>query len=76
MHLWETTYHHVLDSHQDLIEWYKGTGMRPFLEKLPDDAARSRFEADVLTECRPHYPVQSDGKVLYPFRRIFFILYK
>jgi trans-aconitate 2-methyltransferase len=29
--IWETVYYHVLDSHVGLIEWYKGTGMRPFL---------------------------------------------
>jgi len=74
--LWETTYYHVMASHQDLLEWYRGTAMRPFLEKIPTDSARSQFEAEVLEVCRPHYPLEKDGKVLFPFKRIFFVVYR
>jgi trans-aconitate 2-methyltransferase len=74
--LWGTRYYHVLASHEGLIEWYRSTGMRPFLERLPDDASRTRFENDVLEECRNDYKIQKDGKILYPFERIFFIAYK
>jgi trans-aconitate methyltransferase len=49
--------------------------MRPFLERLPDELARSAFENEVLDACRPFYPVREHGKSLYPFRRIFFIAY-
>ena len=73
--LWETTYYHVLNSHAGLVEWYKGTGMRPFLEKLPDESSRKEFENEVLAECIQVYPIRKDGKVLYPFKRIFFIAY-
>ncbi len=73
--LWETTYFHVMSSHRDLIEWYKSTGMRPFLESLPDDGSRAAFEEEVLEACRPSYAVQGNGKVLYPFKRLFFIAY-
>jgi trans-aconitate 2-methyltransferase len=74
--LWETTYLHVLDSREALIDWYGSTGMKPFLERLPDDESRARFEAEVLEACGPSYPVRGDGKVIYPFRRIFFIAYR
>ena len=74
--IWETTYFHVLDSRSDLIDWYRSTGLRPFLESLPDAKSRLAFEEDVLSECLDSYPVQSDGKVLFPFRRIFFIAYR
>ncbi len=30
--IWQTTYFHRMKSHNDIIEWYKGTGMRPYLE--------------------------------------------
>ena len=73
--LWETTYYHVLSSHKELIEWYKGSGMRPFLERLPDDSAASAFENEVLERCKRFYPSRKDGEVLYPFRRVFFIAY-
>ncbi|MCL5738685.1 MAG: methyltransferase domain-containing protein [Bacteroidetes bacterium] len=74
--LWETIYYHVLASHTGLIEWYRETGMRIFLERLPDDASRKEFENEVLAECRRSYKIQKDGKVLYPFKRIFFVAYK
>lgn len=74
--LWETTYYHILSSHADLVEWYKGTGMRPFLERLPDDGSRKSFEQEVLDGCKQEYELRPDGNVLYPFKRIFFVAYK
>ncbi len=73
--IWETTYFHELQSHQGLIDWYKSTGMRPFLESLPDDEKRTEFENEVLEKCRDNYRIQKNGKILYPFKRIFFIAY-
>jgi hypothetical protein len=45
--------------------------MKPFLDRLPDDAARAEFEAEVLKQISPFYPAQADGRVLFPFKRIF-----
>ncbi|HUJ70532.1 MAG TPA: methyltransferase domain-containing protein [Syntrophorhabdales bacterium] len=73
--LWETSYYHVLSSHQDLVEWYKGTGMRPFLAALPDEEGRRQFQEEVLTAAQTSYPVQRNNKILYPFKRTFFIAY-
>jgi trans-aconitate 2-methyltransferase len=71
--LWATDYIHVLDSPEAIVEWYKGTGMRPFLEALDTDADRARFIADYLAAVREAFPAQPNGKVLFPFRRIFLI---
>jgi trans-aconitate 2-methyltransferase len=71
--LWETLYYHVLDSHQGLVDWYAGTGMRPYLDRLPDPADRAAFQAEVLEGCREAYPVAGNGRVLMPFRRLFFV---
>jgi trans-aconitate 2-methyltransferase len=73
--VWETIYHHELPDHRALVEWYKGTGMRPCLERLPDETSRGAFEDAVLEGCRADYPVQPNGRVIYPFRRLFFIAY-
>ena len=70
--IWETTYYHVLGSHEAMLEWYSSTGMKPFLERLPDEEASNEFEQEILMQCQPLYPVQSDGKILYPFKRLFF----
>jgi len=74
--IWETTYYHVLGSHVALVEWYKGTGMRPFLERLPDESSRREFEDEVLDRCARDYRIQKDGKVIYPFKRVFFVTYR
>jgi trans-aconitate 2-methyltransferase len=75
LELWETTYHHEMPDHRALVEWYKGTGMRPCLERLPDEPSRRAFEDAVLEGCRADYAVQPNGRVIYPFRRLFFIAY-
>jgi|SRR5215472_582760 len=73
--LWETEYIHIMDGAEAIVEWYKGTGMRPFLEALPTDAERDRFTAAYLDAIRGAYPTQLDAKVLFPFRRIFLVAY-
>ncbi len=70
--IWETIYYHIMKSHEELIEWYKGTAMKPFLDRLPDDESREEFKREVLIECQKAYPLQRDRRILYPFRRIFF----
>jgi trans-aconitate 2-methyltransferase len=74
--LWETTYYHVLRGHQELIDWYSSTGMRTYLERLPEESQKELFRMRVLKECRGSYPVQTDGRILYPFNRLFFVVGK
>ena len=74
--LWVTQYFHIMNSHSDLIEWHKSTGLRPYLESLPSEESRNLFIKAMDEEIRQRYRPSSDGKVLYPFRRIFFIAYK
>ncbi|HXK05376.1 MAG TPA: trans-aconitate 2-methyltransferase, partial [Verrucomicrobiae bacterium] len=71
--LWETEYLHIMDGAEAIVDWYKGTGMRPFLEALVTEAERARFAADCLQAIRSVYPPRPDGKVLFPFRRLFAI---
>lgn len=73
--LWVTHYYHVLANQPAIIDWIKSTGMRPYLEHLPE-AQRDGFMAEVLEHVKPAYPVQSDGRVLFIFKRLFFIAYK
>lgn len=70
--IWETTYWHRMETQESMIEWYSGTGMRPWLERLRDDGERNAFKRDVLDRARSEYPVRDDASVLFPFRRIFF----
>jgi len=74
--LWTTEYLHILPDAAAIVEWYRGTGLRPFLEQLETDADRERFGADYLERLRPHYPARPAGGVLFPFRRIFLVAYQ
>jgi trans-aconitate 2-methyltransferase len=74
--LWATEYLHILPDAEAIVEWYRGTGLRPFLEVLETDADRRRFTADYLATLGPHYPPRAAGGVLFPFRRIFLVAYK
>ena len=71
--LWETTYMDILDSHQSIVEMIRSTGMKPYLERLGTDVARDEFEQEVLKEIMQVYPLQQNGKVILPFKRLFFI---
>jgi trans-aconitate 2-methyltransferase len=71
---WETTYLHVLPGEDPILEWYSGTGLRPFLDALsPDDHAE--FRAEVAEALREAFPPRDYGTVL-PFRRLFVIAYR
>jgi trans-aconitate 2-methyltransferase len=70
--VWETEYQHVLASAEAILEWVKGTGLRPFIDPLPP-AEREQYLARYLERLRAAYKLQVDGKVILPFRRIFFI---
>jgi trans-aconitate 2-methyltransferase len=73
--LWVTEYQHLLDGPAVVIDWMRGTGLRPFLQALADDGERTRFEAMLLAEVTKGYPRQADGRVLFPFRRLFLVGY-
>jgi trans-aconitate 2-methyltransferase len=74
--LWQTTYFHVLASHQSLIDWYSSTGLRPYLERLLGAEQKRAFQEQVLDTCRAGYPPQRDGRILFPFKRLFFVAYR
>ena len=71
--MWETRYCHLLDGYDGLLQWYRGTGMRPYLESLPDKESRALFEEWFLERAREEYPLATDGKLLFWFRRLFVV---
>lgn len=71
--VWETTYWHTLAGYEGVIDWYRGTGMRPYLAQLPTEELRRDFEQAFVERLRPLYPLQSDGTVLIPMPRFFFL---
>ena len=73
--IWETTYFHRLPSHKSIIEWYKGTGLRPYLASLNQNDA-FEFEKDVYHEIIKAYPKQDNGEIIFKFPRLFFTAVK
>lgn len=67
--VWETTYQQVLHGEDAVLEWVRGTGLRPVLEALSDDEGRE-FEAGYGELLRAAYPRDEHGTV-FGFRRIF-----
>ncbi|MBC3421704.1 trans-aconitate 2-methyltransferase [Pseudomonas sp. RW3S2] len=71
--VWRTTYHHVLEGGASaVVEWFKGSGLRPYLARL-DEAERESFLQLYLQAMEQDYPKATDGKVLLPFPRLFVI---
>ena len=67
--VWETTYVHVLTGDDPVLEWVRGTGLRPILAALsPPDAGE--FATQLAAELRRAYPQGPHG-TLFPFRRVF-----
>jgi trans-aconitate 2-methyltransferase len=68
---WQTTYLHVLAGDNPVLEWMKGTALRPLLDRLPAEAVEE-FLAEVGAELRAAYPPLGEVTV-FPFTRIFFV---
>ena len=58
--LWETTYLHVLQGEDPVVEWAAGSSLRPFLDKLPPDL-RGAYRTAYAEALRPHYPRRLTG---------------
>jgi trans-aconitate 2-methyltransferase len=73
LQIWETVYFHELENHHKIIDFYSSTGLKPYLEGLPSEEARNRFKADLEEVYRTLIPARKNGRVLFPFRRLFVI---
>ncbi|WP_105974557.1 trans-aconitate 2-methyltransferase [Streptomyces geranii] len=74
--VWETTYLHVLAGGDPVLDWAKGTGLRPVLTALAaDPEARDAFLTEYRDLLRAVYPTEGYGTVL-PFQRLFVVARK
>lgn len=71
--MWETTYMHRLPSHQAILDWYRSTGLRPYLEAAVNEEARESFLQEVFRQVKEAYPVQKNGEIVFRFPRLFFM---
>ncbi|MCH7957955.1 MAG: trans-aconitate 2-methyltransferase, partial [Proteobacteria bacterium] len=70
--IWETVYTHVLEGENPVVEWTRGSALKPLLDALEDDE-RPAFLAQYTTRIRAAYPRRGDGTTLFPFRRLFIV---
>ncbi|QAT87195.1 trans-aconitate methyltransferase [Corallococcus coralloides] len=71
--VWRTTYFHPLTGGAGaVVEWFKGSGLRPFLEPL-DAGEKTDFLGRYQEGIAQAYPAIPDGTVLLPFPRLFIV---
>lgn len=71
---WETTYLHILPGENPVLEWAKGTALRPVLAAL-DAEQGAAFLAEYGDRLRDVYKPRSFG-TFFPFRRVFTVVHR
>lgn len=73
--IWETKYYHTMPNHRALVDWVKGTRLRPYIDFIGEEKATA-FEEELIKRSKEIYPVTSGGNVILCFRRFFFTAVK
>jgi trans-aconitate 2-methyltransferase len=75
--IWESIYQQALSGDDPVLEWIKGTALRPYLAALGDAPdLKEGFLSEVGDRLRAAYPKRADGVTLLPFRRVFIMAMK
>lgn len=70
--VWHTIYQHPMASPADVVEWLRGTGLKPFIDSLPANLQAS-FLAEYERRVAQAYPARADGRLLLAFPRLFIV---
>lgn len=70
--MWITDYCHEMESHKKILEFLKGSALRPYIDIL-NESEENIFMDEVLKNIENSYPYQKNGKVLFQFKRLFLI---
>lgn len=72
--IWSTQYLHILRGADAVLEWMKGTALRPYLSALADDPPmRGAFLSALGARLAEAFPAGPDGATLLPFPRLFLV---
>ncbi|WMJ70853.1 trans-aconitate 2-methyltransferase [Stenotrophomonas sp. 24(2023)] len=73
LEVWRTTYLHPLaGGHDAIVEWFKGSALRPYLALL-DAPQQAAFLAEYRRGIAQAYALLDDGSALLPFPRLFIV---
>ena len=70
--IWETVYYHNMPSIDAMVEWIKGTRLRPYLDALNRNDAE-KFINEITEKASRAYNRQENGEFIFKFRRFFFL---
>jgi trans-aconitate 2-methyltransferase len=70
--VWRTAYQHPMASAAAIVEWVRGTGLKPFVDRLPAELQAS-YLAAYERRVDAAYPPRADGKRLLAFPRMFIV---
>jgi trans-aconitate 2-methyltransferase len=70
--VWHTIYQHPMASPAAIVEWVSSTGLKPFVERLPENL-RPAYLAEYERRIARDYPPRADGKLLLAFPRLFLV---
>jgi trans-aconitate 2-methyltransferase len=73
--LWRTDYIHPLEGVEAIVDWFRGSGLLPFLAPLAPDE-REVFLARYRRDLAESYEVEADGRVLFVYPRLFLLARK
>lgn len=73
--VWHTVYNHPMADAAAIVEWVKGTGLRPYLDRVPAEE-RAGFLTDYESSIAAAYPPMADGRRLLRFPRLFIVAVK
>ena len=69
--IWETIYYHNMPSINAMVEWIKGTRLRPYLNALNSIDAKKLID-EISEKASRVYAKQENGEIIFKFRRFFF----
>lgn len=70
--VWRTAYQHPMESPAKIVEWVRATGLKPFIDPLPE-AERTSFLSEYERRIAQAYLPRADGRLLLAFPRMFIV---
>ena len=71
--VWSTVYLHALQGSDPVVDWMRGTGLRPYLQALEGPREEAAFLDAYRGRLARLFPVRPDGVTLLPFPRMFIV---